>query len=128
MKVDLRIRPSQKPRPAGFPKHDPLSWVEPLFDAYAGGSERLQALRNADSRLSPILKPLDDLPENVLLIVAGIDILQHEQLSFIQRLNEDLASVGATQKARRFECIVFEKGFHGWLERKLSVSCNLELP
>lgn len=118
LQVDFRIPPWQKPKPENFPEKDPLSWMQPLFDAYAGGSESLQLRRKDDARLSPILKPLDELPENVLLVVAAIDILVHEQLTFIDRLNRDVEANGEGDR-RVFESIVFEKGFHGWLERKL---------
>jgi hypothetical protein len=53
----------------------------------------------------------------MLLIIAGIDILLHEQLMFVERVKRDLAERGQDGK-RRVEGKVFENGFHGWLERK----------
>ena len=86
----------------------------PLFDAYAGP---VREQTKEDSRLNPILKDIVDLPEHVLLLCAGIDILLHEELTFIERICKDRDEAG-NQSQRRFESIVFEKGFHGWLERK----------
>jgi hypothetical protein len=63
------------------------------------------------------LKPLDELPANVFFIVAGIDIVAHEQLTFIERVKRELAERNDT--SRKFEAMVFDKGFHGWLSRKL---------
>lgn len=116
-KVDFRIPPWKKPRPPNFPKTDPLFWLEPLFDSYAGGSESLQALRKHDSRLSPILKDASELPRHILFIVGAIDILLHEQLTFIERLKRDVESADANG-TRVIESIVFDNGFHGWLECK----------
>lgn len=86
----------------------------PLFDAYAGPTR--EQTRD-DPRLNPILKDLRDLPEDLLLIVPAIDILVHEQLAFIQRLRQEQRSREVDQE-RTFEAIVFDKGFHGWLECK----------
>ena len=71
-----------------------------------------------DATLNPILKPLDETPDSVLFVVALIDILVKEQLTMIERLKKDVETQGSAS-SRRFETIVFEKGFHGWLERKL---------
>lgn len=68
-----------------------------------------------DPSLNPILKPLGDMPENVLFIVPLIDIVVKEQLQFIERLNSELRN-GDGNADRRFETMIFEKGFHGWLE------------
>ena len=86
----------------------------PLFDAYAS-PVRQQA--TSDPRLHPILKDTADLPRDILLIVAGIDILAHEQLAFIERLRGEPHADEASAE-RKFEAIVFDKGFHGWLERE----------
>ncbi|KAK5164343.1 uncharacterized protein LTR77_010039 [Saxophila tyrrhenica] len=83
--VDLRLPPWQKPKPPNFPTIDPLSFLMPLFDAYVA-PVRKETLE--DDRLHPVLKKLDDLPANVLFIVAGVDIVAHEQLIFIERVRE----------------------------------------
>ena len=71
-----------------------------------------------DATLNPILKPVKETPENILFVVAQIDILVKEQLTMIERLKSDLEAQDDTS-SRRFETIIFEKGFHGWLECKL---------
>lgn len=83
----------------------------PLFDAYAG-PVRDRALE--DDRLHPALKTRDDLPTNVLFIVASIDIVAHEQLTFIERVRNELQERGG--HSRRFESVVFDNGFHGWID------------
>ena len=70
-----------------------------------------------DSALNPILRPLCETPDNILFIVPMIDILVKEQLEFIARLKSEHQSSGK-RSTRRFETIMFEKGFHGWLERR----------
>lgn len=95
----------------------------PLFDSYAGGSKALEIERKTDSRLNPILRSLDDLPTHVFLVNAGIDNLLHEELTFIDRLNREKAAKGNDQRV--FKSMVFEKGFHGWLDRMFAVEQNM---
>ena len=45
-------------------------------------------------RLSPIVADIDTLPENMLLIIPAIDILLHEQLTFVERVKKDLLDRG----------------------------------
>jgi len=87
----------------------------PLFDAYAS-SVRSKNLDNP--RLSPILASLEKLPENILLIIPTMDILLHEQTTFIQRIKED-ASKDSTYAGRRYEALFMEKQMHGWDQCKL---------
>jgi hypothetical protein len=112
--VDLRRRPADKPKPAGYPSRDPLFFLEPLFDAYAGPA-RAKNLNNP--RLSPIVASLDTLPMNMLFIIPTLDILLEEQLSMVKRL-QDEASINPAHSKRRIESILFEKQIHGWAERK----------
>jgi hypothetical protein len=94
---------------------DPLFFLLPLFDAYAGPVRA----RNMDNpRLSPTLASLDSLPRNMLFIVPTLDILLDEQLSMVKRL-QDEASADPAHSKRRIECITFEKQIHGWAERRL---------
>lgn len=86
----------------------------PLFDSYASGCEEG---RNIDPRLSPIFRSAQDLPHELLLIIPAIDILLHEQLSFVERLKQE-AKASADEHGGRIETMVFEKGFHGWLQGK----------
>ncbi|KAK6435596.1 hypothetical protein LTR95_008212 [Oleoguttula sp. CCFEE 5521] len=112
--VDLRLPPKVKPKPAGFPKKDPSVWLMPLFDAYAMPA---RAAGSTDARLNPILKPVDELPRDMLFLNAGIDILLAEQLTFVSRVQQDLQDgESVTGRQRRIVARTFDKGFHGWLE------------
>ncbi|KAM0724217.1 hypothetical protein Q7P37_000099 [Cladosporium fusiforme] len=110
--VDLSVPPWEKPTPPGFPTTDPTKVLLPLYDAYAAGCGRD---RKSDPRLSPIFKSAKDLPQDLLLIVPAIDILVHEQLSFVERLKEE-AATRRDDNGNRIEAVMFDKGFHGWLE------------
>jgi hypothetical protein len=84
----------------------------PLFDAYAGQN---RPSTNNDARLNPILKPGLGLPQSILCIVPAIDVLAAEQISFIERVNQDLESEGSGKgrKAGRQWCL--RNGFmDGW--------------
>lgn len=109
--LDFRIKPEEKPKPPNFPSSDPTAFLLPLFDAYAGPS---RAENLANPRLNPIVADKATLPGEVLFVVAGIDILLHEQLTFVQRVEGELEKEGNT--GQRIEALVVEKGFHGWLE------------
>lgn len=113
--VDLRLPPMDKPRSAGFPKRDPMAFLLPLFDSYPAP---VRAQNMGNPRMSPILAALEDLPENMLLVVAGIDIIVHEQTVFIKRLQEEAAADKEKYRGRRFEAIFDDELFHGALERK----------
>jgi hypothetical protein len=84
----------------------------PLFDAYA---QPARAENMDNPRFAPILSGIDQLPVDMLLIIAGIDILAHEQLTFLERIKRDVADRGEDGK-RRIKGKVYDKGFHGWLE------------
>lgn len=112
--IDLRLAPWEKPRPSNFPKTDPMAVLLPLYDSYAGS---VRQAHMHDTRLNPILKPIEDLPANILLVIPGIDILVHEQLSFVERVKAELKASGLEHE-RAVEGVVFEKAFHGWFECK----------
>ncbi|KAF2625194.1 alpha/beta-hydrolase [Macroventuria anomochaeta] len=107
--VDLRLRPRDKIRPEGFPEHDPLGFLEPLYDVYAG-TEREK--NREDGRCHPILARREGLPRNMLFVCAGVDILLHEQMSMVERLERE-RNEGDGQSV---EVMVVEKGFHGFTE------------
>jgi acetyl esterase/lipase len=116
--MDLRLHPSEKPKPLNMkgeemmPKNDPLKALFPLMDAYA---EQARKNHMDDARFSPMLANLETLPKDVLLIVPGIDILVHEQLTFAERIRGEIeADPEGKGKGRSFEAVVYEKGFHGW--------------
>lgn len=110
--IDLRLSPWGKPKPEGMPAKDPLVFLQPLFDSYAA-SARAENMKNP--RFSPIVADVEKLPENILMVIPGIDILAYEQITFIQRLKEEGAK-DAKGADRRFEMLYDEKGFHGYLE------------
>jgi hypothetical protein len=114
--MDPGPKPEEKPKPENFPKHDPAAVLLPLMDAY-GASGRIN--HSNDPRFRPILARLNTLPNDILLIVPTIDMLVHEQLTFVERLKKDTKQNPTERgKGRRVEAVVIEKGFHGWIERK----------
>ena len=120
--VDFRLPPWEKPKSGNFPKKDPFAFLLPLYDAYAGPAREQT---KDDSRLNPILKPFDETPANILFIIPFIDILVKEQLTMIDRLKSEQEARGE-DSSRRFETIIFEKGFHGWLECKMDHELRLQ--
>jgi acetyl esterase/lipase len=111
--VDFRLRPEEKPKPPNFPEKDPTAFLLPLFDSYAGPA-REDNLENP--RLNIITADKAMLPNDMFFVAAGIDILLHEQLTFVQRVKDELQS--EQNEEQRIEVLVEEKGFHGWLECK----------
>lgn len=110
--IELRLSPWQKPAPASMPKFDPLSVMQPLFDAYAAQA------RNAhieDPRLSPILARRETLPDRILMMIPGVDILVEEQTSFAERINAEDEKDGRLNQPR-IKTIIEPEMFHGWLE------------
>jgi acetyl esterase/lipase len=110
---DLRLKPQEKPVPPGTPK-DPMAFMMPMYDSYA---ESVRQGNMENPRMSPILASVDYLPENMFVWVAGIDILVHEQTTFVERVKADLAK-DPKYDGRRVEMGIDEKGFHGYLNRK----------
>lgn len=106
--LDFRQSPDEKPRPVGYPTFDPLAFLVKLFDVYAG-VERDKNI--CDARLHSALAPVEAFPDDVLIVAAGIDILLHEALVFVERVKSD--------EGKRVECMVVEKGFHGFVECRL---------
>jgi acetyl esterase/lipase len=122
--VDLRPTPGHKPQPPGFPKRDPLFFLYPLFDSYVTPS-RPASLTNPI--LNPILAKHSDLPPNIFMVIATIDILLEEQLKFSARVKEEIEKEreeGVETPKRSIRTMVFEKCLHGWLERKCSSHCS----
>ncbi|KAF3941094.1 hypothetical protein ABW19_dt0206582 [Dactylella cylindrospora] len=111
--VDVRLAPWEKPIPPNFPTKDPLSWLLPLFHAYAGlNSEKYKS----DERLHPILAPVEKLPRDMLFVIPCVDILLHEQTVFVERLKKETEGTG-----RKVESVFYEKDIHGWIELPASV-------
>ena len=107
--VDLRLRPRDKKRPQGFPERDPLAFLEPLWDVYAGAERE----RNReDARCHPTLARRGDSPRDLLFVCAGMDILLDEQMKFVEKLEREREGNGV------LEVLVVGKGFHGFVECK----------
>ncbi len=58
-----------------------------------------------------------------MLVTPEIDILVHEQLTFVQRLRSEIEAAkraggerANAAESRKIESVLYEKGFHGWLE------------
>ena len=109
--------PQEKRKPPGFPSFDPIWFMLPLFDAYAGPS-RTQHLNNP--RMHPTLAQLQDLPANLLFVIPTSDFLLYEQLDMVKRLqreaSEEIRGALPASDARRIEKLLFEGQLHGWLE------------
>lgn len=112
--MEQRISPAEKPIPDSMPKYDPLRCMIPLFDAYGVQS---RASHYDDPRLSPILAHRETLPDRILMMIAGVDILLEEQTAFAQRINADDERDGHSS-GPRIEAVVEPECFHGWLEGK----------
>ncbi|KAL1595226.1 hypothetical protein SLS60_009914 [Paraconiothyrium brasiliense] len=111
--LNLRLKPEEKPKPPSFPSRDPLSWMMPLYDSYAGPTRERDW---NDTRLNTLVAERSKLPKDMLFVMAGIDILAHEQLFFVERLKGE-PEVGGDLEGS-VEARVWDKGFHGWLECK----------
>ena len=110
--LDLRSEPGKKPRPTALPKNDPAAPMFPLFDSYATEARKQHF---HDPRLSPMIAERYTLPEKILLVVPGLDILVHEQMEFADWKNtEDMQEGRITP---RIEVLYDAKAFHGYLER-----------
>ncbi|ORY12594.1 alpha/beta hydrolase fold-domain-containing protein [Clohesyomyces aquaticus] len=113
--LDLRITPPEKPRPANFPSKDPMAVLIPLYTSYYAAPIMQQEAQNP--RLNPIVAEVGDLPRDMLFIVPEIDILVHEQLSFVERVRGELERGGdGGTRERRVDAKVIERAFHGWVE------------
>jgi acetyl esterase/lipase len=114
--LDFRVAPKDKPKPANMPTSDPMAFLLPMFDVYAG-TERKTHLE--DKRLHPILVDEKALPADLLVIAAGIDVLLAEALEFAERLRRE-------RNDRGVELMVVDKGFHGFVECECSslTSCG----
>jgi len=120
--IDLRLWPGEKPKPPNFPKSDPTAFLLPLFDSYAGP---VREGNMANPRLSPIVADVDSLPESMFVGIAGIDILLHEQQTFVDRVKADFGR-DAKYADRRIESVVDPLGFHGYLNRRSSFRVGFE--
>ncbi|KAF4450133.1 hypothetical protein F53441_6690 [Fusarium austroafricanum] len=107
--INFRLSPWEKPHPETLPKNDPAKPFLPLFDSYAAPA---RAKHFEDPRLSPVLAKAETLPERILLVVPGIDILVAEQTEFAERVNEE----DGEREVQRVEMMHEQEFFHGYLE------------
>lgn len=112
--VDLEKRPRDKLRPTGFPRFDPVAFLEPLFDAYAGAAREEN---REDQRCHPTLAERGQLPPCLLFVCAGIDILLHEQKVMVERLRRERK----TGEEDAVEMMLVKREFHGFVECKSSL-------
>jgi hypothetical protein len=101
------------------------------MDAYAG-PERAKYIGN--TLLHPILADIQCLPPNMMFIGGKVDILLHEQITFVKRLEEEAeainqriktsidAKVHPVDRLYHIESRFFDNQIHGWLERMTSRS------
>ena len=78
----------------------------------------------SNPKLHPTLASPGDLPDAILFVISTIDILLDEQLDMVERLStetpqEDGDAVRSPKK-RRYEKLMFEGQWHGWLECMIS--------
>ncbi|KAL2864924.1 putative lipase/esterase family protein [Aspergillus lucknowensis] len=122
--VDFRIPPWEKPRPAGFPEKDPLQFLQPLFDAYAGPN-RVRDLENP--LLHPTLADINTLPQNMYFVVGGSCILRPETTTMTERLEREAKTINESRNLAETPEIpdgnavvvrtyVAEGQIHGWTE------------
>lgn len=72
----------------------------PLFDTYP------QVEKRDDPRLSPFYAGLDVLPQDMLFVVSGIDILVHEQVTMVDWLNKEIED---RKRDRKVDVFLVEK-------------------
>lgn len=116
--IDLRLAPWEKPKGFGMPKKDPAEVLLPLFDLYP---RLVRARESTNPRFAPIVAEVETLPGRMLLIVPGIDILVHEQLTFVERVRGEIEGSERLKGKKSINGSVYDKGFHGWVECKLSL-------
>ncbi|KAL2808932.1 Alpha/Beta hydrolase protein [Aspergillus granulosus] len=125
--MDFRIPPWTKPRPQGFPEKDPLHFLQPLMDAYAGPNRPRDL---ANPLLHPILAPISTLPQNMYFVVGGKCILRSETEATVERLEAEARAINAANgieqetvdkqgpdgRAVVVKSFVAEGQIHGWTE------------
>lgn len=102
-----------------------MAFLQPLFDAYAGPNR----VRDIDSPLlHPTLASISTLPQNMLFVVGGTDILRDETTSMTERLKAEAKAINQSRKVARtpdgtdifVRTDVYEGQIHGWLESRLT--------
>ncbi|KPI38001.1 uncharacterized protein AB675_3209 [Cyphellophora attinorum] len=126
--IDLRIPPWQKKILCRekYPKRDPFSFLQQLYNCYAD----LSGGRSGEARCSPMVMEAKDLPRDVLMVLAEIDVVVDESRRFVQRVSTELEDEGESlvsdsralvKGERRLEVMEVEGAFHGWLELPSSI-------
>lgn len=124
--IDLRLKPAEKPIPTNvnFPKKDPLfALFGPLYDCYAGP---VREANMENHRMSPVLADPErgEVPPDVMLVVAGIDILVDEQMKFADRVKAVYEKEPEKYKDRSMEVVYDIKGFHGYLNCESAMAAS----
>lgn len=100
------------------------------MDAYAG-PERVKYIANP--LLHPILADIEDLPRNMMIVGGKVDILLHEQMAFVKRLEEEVEVINQKAKTsvdargdpvcgdNHIQSEFCDHQIHGWLERIMSL-------
>ena len=117
--IELRVPPWEKKTlcPEKFPKYDPMSLLLPVFDAYAALSGGMKG----EARCSPMVMRTQDMPRDVLMVLAELDIVVDEGRRFVERVRAEIEEMGegegaAKEKRRNLELMDLDGVFHGWLE------------
>ena len=78
----------------------------------------------SNPRLHPTLASSEDLPDAILFIIPTVDFLLYEQLDMVERLRTEIPQeidvALQSLKKRRYEKLMFDGQWHGWLERKIT--------
>jgi acetyl esterase/lipase len=88
-----------------------MDFLISLYDSYAAP---VRAKNMDNPRLSPALASIETLPENILVVVAGIDIVVHEQMTLVERVQKETSQDPQHQHGR-IEVVYIDKAFHGIL-------------
>lgn len=97
------------------------------MDAYAG-PERVKYFENP--LLHPILADIQCLPRNMMFVGGKVDILLHEQIAFVKRLEEEAEAINQIKTSidakgnpvdeeYHIASKFLENQIHGWLERMI---------
>lgn len=101
-----------------------MAFLQPLFDTYAGPNR----VRDIDNPLlHPTLADINTLPQNMLFIVGGADILRDETTSTTEKLETEAEAINQSRQVSKttdtpdgsaivVRTDVYEGQIHGWLE------------
>jgi acetyl esterase/lipase len=114
--LSFHAPPQEKPKPEGYPTSDPMAFLLPLFDVYAGAN---RAEHIDDARLHPILAKEEALSRDMLIVSAKMDVLLAEGVEFVERMRKE-----RVEGEGRVEVVLVKTGFHGFMECEYRVVCR----